>query len=192
MPPTCPVAVPPQISTRPSRSRIAAALARGVVIASAATCLPAAFVTVTGGACEFPAPQAPSASAKRNERATRYRRFISNTAPDHKPAGARWEVELFARGTNAPAKRVHRRAQEHPSGKDAALARLRRRFAAAAKLSHQSEQLIDVDARCDFFERAETYDSLAVDHKCCGKCDAAFFGGVEQSVCLDDFAPRVA
>ena len=90
------------------------------------------------------------------------------------------------------AERVHRRADKHQSRENAALARLRRRFAAAAKLSHQSEQLIDVDARCDLFKRAETYDSLAIDHKCRGECDAAFFAAVEQPVCLDDFAPRVA
>src|ERR1700735_2411451 len=147
---------------------------------------------MTGGACDIPALQAPSAIAQRNERATRYRRFISNTAPDHRLAGARWEVELSNRRTNAAADRVHRRAQKHRSREDAALARLRRRFAAAPKLSHQSEQLFHVDARCDAFKRAETYDSLAIDHKCRGKCDAAFFAAVEQPVCLDDFATCVA
>jgi hypothetical protein len=90
------------------------------------------------------------------------------------------------------AKRVHRRSEEHQSGEDAAVAWFGLRFGATPKFAHQSKQLIDADARCDLFQRAESHDAIAIDHKRGRESDAAFFTRVEQAVCVDDLAPCVA
>ena len=72
---------------------------------------------------------------------------------------------LIIRRTDAVPKRIHSRTKEHKPGEHATRARLRSRFDTAAKRAHQVEQLIDVDARRDLFERAETHDALAIDHE---------------------------
>lgn len=90
------------------------------------------------------------------------------------------------------AQRVHRRADEHRARPYAALARRCRGPGAAAEFAHECEQFLDVDARRDFFQRAETHDAIVIYYERGRESDAAFFCAVEQVIRFDDFAAGVA
>ena len=72
------------------------------------------------------------------------------------------------------------------------LARFGCRLGAAAEFAHQIEKFVHADARRDIFQRAETHDSLAIDHERRRESDAAIFAAVEQPVRFHHFASGVA
>ena len=59
-------------------------------------------------------------------------------------------------------------------------------------LGDKRNELLDAYSRRHFLERAETHDSIAIDHERGRKRDSAFLSAVEQSIRLHCFARDVA